>query len=704
MFLHLPLAAKALRGEILDKGATDDIQASLQAVLPTSAFFETWLAYFDFLDVRAAGGRPSDEILLQAAMQVGADPHSTELWMRILSYAASSSSSNPDGGVSELYRDLLHTAVQMPLHNSRRILELYLETHKPAAAGGDVGDDRAAATAAVVLRHKRAVQLLRREPPWGNRFTEVELPGSRRSDETPPVHRAVQRLLSEWNAALRHMFTDLQQGALGLDAGVQLQRIDLAFRQAVAQLPFVESCWIEYARFLASCMEDWDAASKIVGDAVSRCGGEEQLSSAGQAFVIDLKKKIDRAKKGSLTEEKKTGVRTNNSLSFSGSTAQLVHQRVLITQLHGAESGGGVSSLESDAAARIHPESRKRFRDLGKQAEAAKVSTAPVYLQWAAAENVVLQDTAMTAKVLERAAVRTADSSLDDFLSVCRAAVEFHSGRAHETEVQQFCEKALGAASAASNNGILHGVWQSLIRTEADMHGAVAAEAAQQRQHRQLRLPQSQLESFVLRHSAGGVLAPASTEELRLLQFLSDVEKGTMDDADYLPTAFSKTSRAAVQRPVALQTLSGSRSLTGPAATSGGPPGQWVSFRTPPNPVPLCSLPADEVCGPRHLRGQLVGRLEMSKSLMLKVLREKRHRQRCAAAATASFSQASGNSLLPRSLTHLVSQLDVPLYHAQHLAACRLIDASWLLATLAAKDLALGAGKPPPPQQNRGAR
>ena len=615
---NLPATARQIQAAIAEGGATDDMQEALKALLPSAAYFETWLAYFDFVESR--GGQPTADVVVQAASQVGADPLSAELWIRLIAYADHDRA---------LKRELLHSAVQTPLHVSHRIFALFSENEK-AYREANVRDD---VTAALSLQHQRASQQLRREPPWGNRNAEI----------AEGDHRGTQQLLAEWNTALRHMFTDLREKAYGLDPLIQLQRIDLAFRQVRAQLPFVESCWVEHARFTSTCMSDAESARQIVAAGAAACGGRPMLSVGAQAFALDMGVDL-----GTLTDI-------------------TVHQRAKINRLD-----------------KVPPpaEAKKQFRDVGKQAEAAKVSAAPVYAQWAMVENGVLQDYSMAAKVFERGALRTSES-IDDFAAVCRAAVAFHTGRAQETEVQQYGERWVAAAGSAQSNGLLHGAWQRLVRAEMDLHGG-AVDAIQQREQQALHLPACSYEQFLARHSAGN-LFPATDDELRFVQFLSDVEIGTMDDTDFLPTSFRRASRWNIGHDVALPSLSASPFVSVNLGSD-----QWVPLRMPANPVPLCSLPSpDDVCGPRHLRGQLVGRLEISRSLQLKVAKDKRRRQRCAA-ASANITQTS---LLPRSLTRLVEALQEPIYHPQQLQACRLIDVQWLFGNLTQSDLALGAGK-----------
>nr|CCC54218.1 conserved hypothetical protein [Trypanosoma vivax Y486] len=215
---------------------TEEKEECIMTMIENAAYQETWMSYFDYTENK--GIVVSDEIAFEAVNDVGLDPCSAPLWLRVIHLCSDDTKK----------RELFHLALRLPLYQQYEIYKAYKSFEADVAKSDEQTSNSCLAFSEVIPY----TDILKNEPIWPDRFVNVAT-----CDELQRSNLCLQ-----WNLLLPVLLDNCEKRDEFHD--VNIRRAELALRQLCSQFAFEDVSWYVYATFVAVVMDDKKQASDIL--------------------------------------------------------------------------------------------------------------------------------------------------------------------------------------------------------------------------------------------------------------------------------------------------------------------------------------------------------------------------------------------------------------------------------------------------------
>ncbi|KEG10715.1 hypothetical protein DQ04_03381070 [Trypanosoma grayi] len=467
----------------------------------------------------------------------------------------------------------------------------------------------------------RFSDILKTEPAWPDRFVDVK--------KCSVFRRNL--ICCQWNTLLRSMLDGSEESQISHD--LHVRRIELAFRQLCIQFALEDVCWYAYACFVAVDMKDEAQALEIL-ERGRECVGQKSIALCSLEALLS-KSGID-------------SIKAPNDIVSRG----IFEQRLLANSVN--------DSFQT----------RKRFRDIGKAAVAKSITDWRIYYQWASVEQCITGDLQMASKVYERG-VSSVVKSLKDAILLSNEAVRYHLWRQDEREVLGYAERQIELLSSSQHEGLVRAGWNNLVNAESVLGLPSLPKTLLRRAEHCVDFTHKSM----IEHYRVGNYIPCSDEDIEWLEFIDDLTKARKEEQEPLFEAATPLKHATIASNVFY-----------PCNALLPDPSLWSALDIRPNREHSSSTQdADEVVGPRTLRGRLVYKLKVDDKTAARLKREEQRRKE-------RDSDGMGDKVLGsahRALQTLVEKLNSRKWNATQLRMCRCLNADWIMGTLTNSELDL---------------
>ncbi|EAN85196.1 hypothetical protein C3747_107g90 [Trypanosoma cruzi] len=548
----------------------------------------------------------TDEISLEAIRAVGLDPYSASLWLKVIELCSN----------EEKKRELFQLALRVPLYQQGLVYKAYknFESEVAKQSGHSISSFPSLSE---VMQYSK---ILETEPVWPDRFVDVQTANRARKDA----------VIAQWNSLLNFMFEKYEECLISKD--LYLRRIELAFRQLCSQFSHEDICWYAYACFVAVDLKDEIQAREIV--------------EKGRCLIGD----------NSIALRSLDALLSNSDLESVNRFNDILNKGIFLQRLY---ANAANASLQN----------RKRFRDVGKIAAANSLSDWRIYHQWAFAEQCVLSDIQMAARVYERG-ISCAANSLKDAVLLSNEAVKYHLWQQNEREVLGYAERQIELLSSTQHEGFIRASWNQLVHAESILGLPSLTKTLRRRAERCVDFARK---SIIERYRVGNYI-PCSDEELDWLEYVDDLFKARKEEQE--PVFEGVTP---------LKHLTLSTDLTSYPDPVLPDVSLWSTFEMCPNREHSSGAEdSDEVVGSRTLRGRLVYKLKIDEKTVARLKREAQLRQEENKGVDSKALNGPHTALQA-----LVEKLESKRWNASQLKMCRILNAEWLMNTLTHGELDL---------------
>lgn len=374
------------------------------------------------------------------------------------------------------------------------------------------------------------------------------------------------------------MTTCLHSSTIARD--LQIQRMDLAYKQMCSQLHDDDSSWYAYALFQITTLGDVTLALQTVQSGLMQCDNKSFA-------LINLLACIQDPRNFNIS-----------MCSLSENVRALIRQRLALSNLVHSKTNEHI----------------REFRAIGKESATKGMCEWKLYSQWCASENTILSNDKMATKVLENGMVCCSALAKDTIL-LEQEAIRYHLNHGREREALGCTEQQIELLSQNSFSGQKRSAWNMLVRTEQEIGlPALDAEA-----RRNVFFPQSRLYSFFERCAVSNYL-PCDAETWWWLRLTEDIISEVHQQREATNTTTQPARHRAIVAPLML-----SHEYSNPD------PKHWTELPSLSDSYGIgnfndgtSSDSPDDVVGPRELRGRWVYRIKNSYATAARLKREER--------------------------------------------------------------------------------